>query len=137
MNLRGLLSTFGRGMVSGEIPGRVAESPHETPRSNLSRRHFLTLIGAAGAGAALVPELDLDRLLWVPGQKTIFLPPAVVDASLDGHQFVTVDWITREALKILENNLAFSKRLNRQYDTSFVGPGRDAHIHFSVPLRCS
>lgn len=41
----------------------------------LSRRGFLQLISTGTIGAA---TLDLDRLLWVPGRKTIFLPPATV-----------------------------------------------------------
>lgn len=36
----------------------------------MNRRSFLALLSAAAAGAVLDPE----RLLWVPGQKTIFLP---------------------------------------------------------------
>lgn len=38
----------------------------------MNRRRFLSLFGAAAAGAVLDPE----RLLWVPGAKTIVLPPA-------------------------------------------------------------
>lgn len=34
----------------------------------MNRRGFLSLLGTAAAGFALDPE----RLLWVPGQKTIF-----------------------------------------------------------------
>jgi hypothetical protein len=37
----------------------------------MNRRAFLTTLAAGLAGAALDPE----RLLWVPGKKTIFLPP--------------------------------------------------------------
>lgn len=41
----------------------------------MDRRWFLRALGAAAVGAVLDPE----KLLWVPGQKTIFLPsPAVV-----------------------------------------------------------
>jgi len=36
----------------------------------MNRRSFLQILGAAAAGAVLDPE----RLLWVPGQKTIILP---------------------------------------------------------------
>jgi hypothetical protein len=36
----------------------------------IDRRGFLRLFGAAAAAAVLDPE----RLLWVPGQKTIFIP---------------------------------------------------------------
>jgi hypothetical protein len=36
----------------------------------MNRRLFLSTLGLAAAGMALDPE----RLLWVPGRKTIFLP---------------------------------------------------------------
>ena len=36
----------------------------------MNRRHFLQFAAAATAGLVLDPE----RLLWVPGKKTIFLP---------------------------------------------------------------
>lgn len=38
----------------------------------MHRRGFLSLLGSAAVGLALDPE----QLLWRPGQKTIFLPPA-------------------------------------------------------------
>lgn len=38
----------------------------------MNRRAFLGLLASAAAGAALDPE----RLLWVPGRKTIFIPSA-------------------------------------------------------------
>lgn len=37
-----------------------------------SRRHFLSVLSAG----ALASTLDLDKLLWVPGRKAFFLPPA-------------------------------------------------------------
>lgn len=37
----------------------------------MNRRGFLGILGAAAAGFALDPELAL----WVPGRKSIFLPP--------------------------------------------------------------
>lgn len=39
----------------------------------MNRRGFLQLLSAGAFGAALAPEL-VERLLWVPGQKKIFLP---------------------------------------------------------------
>lgn len=39
-----------------------------------TRRDFLAGLAAFAAAAVLDPE----RLLWVSGQKTIFVPPAVV-----------------------------------------------------------
>ena len=42
---------------------------------SVTRRHFLVLSSAALSAFALDP----DRLLWVPGAKTIFLPTATAD----------------------------------------------------------
>ncbi len=36
----------------------------------MNRRQFLRILATGVAGL----ELDIDRLLWVPGAKTIFLP---------------------------------------------------------------
>jgi hypothetical protein len=45
----------------------------------MDRRQFLRLAGAAIAGGMV---LDPDRLLWVPGAKTYFLPDTtIVEAS--------------------------------------------------------
>lgn len=41
----------------------------------MNRRGFLKALTAAVAGVAAY-EADPERLLWVPGAKTIFLPPA-------------------------------------------------------------
>ena len=41
-----------------------------------SRRAFLVALASGLAGLVAGAELDLDRLLWVPGQRKIFLPPA-------------------------------------------------------------
>lgn len=52
---------------------------------SLSRRDFIKLL-ASGAAAY---ELDLDRLLWMPGQKTIFIPPDSQTMSLS--QIVAIE----------------------------------------------
>lgn len=41
---------------------------------NLNRRTFLRLFASGVAGTVASGELDIDRLLWVPGAKKIFLP---------------------------------------------------------------
>lgn len=46
---------------------------------------------------------------------------------------LTISMITREALRILENNLAFTKRINRQYDDKFAVEG--AKIGYVVNAR--
>lgn len=42
----------------------------------MNRRGFLGLIGSAFGAAAIATELDLEKLLWIPGRKTLFIPPA-------------------------------------------------------------
>ncbi len=83
----------------------------------MDRRGFLRLLGMGAVGAAATATLDIERLLWVPGAKTIFLPP---EGQFIGNHFVTSEWITREALRILENSLTFSKQINREYEAAFV-----------------
>jgi hypothetical protein len=41
---------------------------------SLSRRGFLSVFGSMAAAAVALPLLDLDKLLWVPGEKKIVLP---------------------------------------------------------------
>jgi len=45
----------------------------------MNRRRFLATLCAGAAGFALDPE----RLLWVPGKKTIFLPPVIQSVVFD------------------------------------------------------
>lgn len=44
----------------------------------MDRRSFLRTLGfgTVAAAAAATSVLDLEKLLWVPGEKTIFVPPA-------------------------------------------------------------
>lgn len=92
----------------------------------VNRRAFLQLAGAAVAGLALDPE----RLLWMPGEKTIYL---FGDASSEG---TSIDWITREALRLLEKNLAFAGSVNRQYDELFVVSGGKGYVYdINTPAR--
>ncbi len=56
----------------------------------MDRRNFLrTLIGGL-AGTAAASTLDLDKLLWVPGAKTFFLPSAPL-IHPDYHSFTVGD----------------------------------------------
>ena len=41
----------------------------------MDRRRFLQALGLAAASVAAEAVLDPERLLWVAGAKTIFLPP--------------------------------------------------------------
>ena len=79
---------------------------------NLTRRGFLSLFGSMTAAAVALPLVDLDKLLWVPGAKRIFVPA--------GHTFMTTDLMMKEALRTLENNLTFAKSINREYDLAYA-----------------
>lgn len=62
----------------------------------MNRRSFIASLIATAA-------LDPEKLLWIPTQKKIFIPPP-------GNQFLTINEITREALRILHNNMmSFAK----------------------------
>ena len=61
----------------------------------MDRRSFLSLFGAAAIGATLDPE----KLLWIPGQKTIFLPSATSFAMIRDYDIKTDQF--RHRLKVL------------------------------------
>lgn len=82
-----------------------------TPWSAMSRtRQLLTFIGL------LVFGLGLQALyrLSVGGTH---------DGVATANTLLTISMITREALRVLENNLTFTKRISRQYDDRFGQDG--------------
>jgi len=89
----------------------------------MGRRAFLQALGAgaiATTAAALVGG-DLEQLVWLPGERTILLPEAPTLTG-GGNTFIDVDFITRECLRVLQNNLAFTKHINREYAAVFTVP---------------
>ena len=42
----------------------------------IGRRAFIRTLATAAAAVAAYEVIDPERMLWVPGQKAIFLPPA-------------------------------------------------------------
>ncbi len=73
----------------------------------LDRRAFLRRLGfgTVVAAAAANGVLDIERLLWVPGEKTIFLP-SIKETVVCGNYFaITPDWVTRETLRMFQSNL--------------------------------
>lgn len=81
----------------------------------MNRRSFLRWLGGTAAGIAIATTLDIEKLLWVPGEKVIFVPPLVTS----GNVFLTSELITREAMRVLTNNLAMVRMINREYDAGF------------------
>lgn len=69
----------------------------------MKRRDFLARLLAGATGAALAATVDLDKLLWVPGARTIFLPS--VQPALLG-----VDWA--------QGQDGISIRFVRQFDVA-------------------
>jgi len=94
----------------------------------MDRRAFLRALLSGAAGAVAAHTLDLDRLLWMPGARTIFLPP-VETFELDPLAAI----YTREALRILQNNLTFASMINRPYDARGMQAG--ATIRIRKPAR--
>lgn len=78
----------------------------------MDRRRFLSWLTGTAAGVAIAPTLDVDRLLWVPGEKTIFLPRA--DAPL-----LWFDEMVEEYLRNLGRSLAYTRVLGRRYGEEF------------------
>ena len=78
----------------------------------MNRRDLLTRLLTGAAGLAIGAELDIERLLWVP--KPIITVPAMPSSGV-----LSTDWITREALRVLENNL-MSWQDGRTYDDQFA-----------------
>ena len=87
MNRSALVSLVGSGLVgAGQSVDRLDLNRllEAVPApAGVSRRSFLTAIGLAAPAALALAALDPERLLWVPGEKAIFLPPerSVVRAS--------------------------------------------------------
>lgn len=66
----------------------------------MNRRAFLKL-AAAGAAGLIIGE-DLERALWTPGAKTIFLPPVPAPPAFGLADFKPGDIITIEGRYVLD-----------------------------------
>jgi hypothetical protein len=79
--------------------------------SGIDRRRFLQFLGGTAAGVAIAPLIDVERLLWTP--KPMILAPTIEELA-----FITPNWITMEALRILENNLTTARMFAPDWKTT-------------------
>lgn len=90
----------------------------------MDRRAFLRRLGFGTLGAAAAAlTFDVENLLWVAGEKTIFIPPVVVPAM--GNTFITPLWVTRDVALNFKNAIKFSQRIDMAYGRS---PIRDEFV---------
>lgn len=117
--------------VAGSMPaaGSIEDLPLIAP---IDRRAFLRRLGFGSVAVAAVATglVDVEKLLWVPGEKTIIIP-ALEAVETFGNTFITPQWVTREALRILENNLVFASGVTRFYDDDYKS-GSSIHVPHSL-----
>lgn len=72
-----------------------------------SRRAFLKLLAMGVIGH----ELDIDKLLWVPGEKTIFLPSPIYHPSYS--EIIAIEWdkVRGKVMDIFERDDIFYKAI--------------------------
>jgi hypothetical protein len=80
---------------------------------SLNRRSFLRLLVSGVAGTVASAELDIDRLLWIPGAKTFFIPnnPTI---SLGQIVAMEMERILPSIVTLFERDDIFYKLLDRQ-----------------------
>lgn len=77
----------------------------------MNRRGFIGALSAVLTGAVLDPE----KLLWHPGARTIFIPPARL--------LIPPQELIREMLITLQNNLMLAKATRGEYGKFFHDRG--------------
>jgi hypothetical protein len=82
----------------------------------MNRRDFLSLFSTGVAGIALEQAIPLGRVWGFP--KEIVIP-----------DFLFVDQITNESLRILKNNLRFANEFEPEFNRAFA-IGQTLHVKF-------
>lgn len=79
----------------------------------MNRRGFLLGMLAAGAAPAIVKAANIMPLFVRKEAAGLFIPETV---ALGGSTILTIDMITREALRLAHNNMNFIETINRQFN---------------------
>ena len=107
-----LLQRIAAALGIGESDAKLSAVASEATLrgGGIDRRAFLRLLGSGAAGLVVAPALDLDALIWTP--KTI----VTVGEFAPSYFEMTAEWLTREALRLLEHEVKFANYVNRRYD---------------------
>lgn len=90
---------------------------------NMNRRELLKLLALGAAGTTL----DVEKLLWVPGQKTIFLPTVKDNFSIVNLYAIEYERAMKNLHYLFDRDTLFYKAIKRK-DVNISGRG------FLVPL---
>lgn len=126
MNWRAVLDRL-RAAVFPDPEAAAIIDAAERADTGMSRRSFLRAGLLATAVAATV---DVEQLLWTPGERTILLPE-----RHNGFDPFDEDWLGREALRILKRNLALTGKFNREYDHKFSKLRIGDTVRVRLPMR--
>jgi hypothetical protein len=85
----------------------------------MNRRGFLSLFGAAIAGAAVDQIIPLGRV-WSFPKEIVIAPAAVLPEIAGGNLFLNTTWITMETLRILKNNLKWPEFFDPAFTASYL-----------------
>lgn len=86
----------------------------------MNRRGFLGAMLAAGAAPAIVKAANIMPVFMRRESGLLAPELGVYDVVVPvGNTLLTIDMITKEALRILHKNLAFVSRTNAAFDDSF------------------
>lgn len=86
-----------------------AAATEATLRSGaMDRRAFLKIVGAGATAAVVAPSLDFDALLWTP-QPIVTVGEIAAEEALVGNAFLTTEWLSLEALRLLTNKLEITR----------------------------
>ncbi len=136
MNRRGFLQAFGLGAIGLAVGAVLPDDPERKLWVPGAKSYFM--VGSAD-------YLDADgETVWEDpdqfGMRDDDEYGQVYNRALErysGNRLLTADIITREALKVLENKLAFCHQVNRQYDSQFTVSGAKIApiLNIRKPLR--